>query len=316
MPSTDFFLHALMEFLFTTFKNTGRLMLASLHIFSRSKKKSGYCSLNNLKKNYRLACGAFAFSCTLSSCTKVIDIGLNDADKKYVIEGIVTDQQGTCMVKITQSANFSSANNFPVVTGATVTVKDGNGTPVTLIETIAGTYQSAALSGVSGHTYTLSVTINGKLFNAVSAMPQRVNLDSLYIQELTGFGNSTKYANILFRDPPGKGNAYRFIQYKNNRQNKSIFILNDDFSDGRVITTFLADFGNDDDADKIESGNTVRVELQCVDAAIYKYWYGLEQGGTGSSNNATPGNPVSNISGGALGYFSAHTVQFKTVIAP
>src|ERR1700754_2600604 len=42
----------------------------------------------------------------LSSCEKVIDLDLNEAEKKYVIEAIVTDKAGTARVTITQTKNF------------------------------------------------------------------------------------------------------------------------------------------------------------------------------------------------------------------
>jgi hypothetical protein len=53
-----------------------------------------------------------------------------------------------------------------------------------------------------------------------------------------------------------------------------------------------------------------------IDEAVYKYWYSLHFNGGDGGNIATPANPVTNISGGALGYFSAQTVDRKTVIAP
>src|ERR1041384_7041793 len=41
-----------------------------------------------------------------ASCEKVIDIDLNTADKKYVIEGNLTDKPGTARVLISQTKNF------------------------------------------------------------------------------------------------------------------------------------------------------------------------------------------------------------------
>lgn len=40
----------------------------------------------------------------------------------------------------------------------------------------------------------------------------------------------------------------------------------------------------------------------------------MNVGASGSDILATPANPVNNISGGALGYFSAHTTQIKKTI--
>ena len=249
-----------------------------------------------------------------SSCVKVIDINLNTAAKKYVIQGIITNKLGDCKVQISQTVNFNDANNFPPVSGAVVTIKDNNNSPVTLSETVAGNYQTAAIKGTPGHTYFLSVTIAGQVFTAKSQMPPQVNLDSVYVNDLNIFGSTSKRANVVFNDPAGKGEAYRFIQYKNRVENKTIFVINDDYSDGRINYLQLIDFENNTSKNEIHSGDTVKVDMQCIDAAVYKYWFSLATGSTGSSQNASPGNPVTNIIGGALGYFSAHTTQSKSVI--
>jgi hypothetical protein len=52
----------------------------------------------------------------------------------------------------------------------------------------------------------------------------------------------------------------------------------------------------------------------CNDAAVYTFWYSLSSGATGANESASPANPVSNISGGAVGYFSAQTIQRKTIL--
>ncbi|MEO6219108.1 MAG: DUF4249 domain-containing protein, partial [Ginsengibacter sp.] len=66
--------------------------------------------------------------------------------------------------------------------------------------------------------------------------------------------------------------------------------------------------------EKIMSGDTILLDMQCIDAAVYKYWFSLNQSATGNSQSASPANAVTNINGGALGYFSAHTLQTKSVI--
>jgi hypothetical protein len=247
-----------------------------------------------------------------SSCEKVVDIDLNNSAKKYIIQGIVNNQ-GICQVKISQTVNFSDANNFPAISGATVTVKDNNGVPVLLNETAAGLYETNLISGVPTHIYNLAVNISGQQFTATSQMPVQVGFDSLYISELTLFGSTIKFATVIFRDPPLVKNAYHFIQYKNNFVNKGIFAWNDDFSDGKTINSQLNDFNGNND--KINIGDTIKVEMQCIDANVYSFWSSLAESSTGNSQNASPGNPISNITGGALGFFSAHTSQNKTVIA-
>jgi len=76
-------------------------------------------------------------------------------------------------------------------------------------------------------------------------------------------------------------------------------------------------FGSDSVGNKkINTGDVVKVDMECVDKNVYEYWYSLDQGSTGSSQSAAPGNPVSNMQGGALGYFSANTLQTKNAVTP
>ena len=253
----------------------------------------------------------------LSSCQKVIDVAIKDADKKYVVEGVVTDQPGTARILLSKTKNISDDNNFPGISGALVTVTDDAGIVTIFPETATGVYTSAALTAIAGKTYELKVNVNGETFMARSAMPEKINLDTLFITDELLFGESRKLVNIAYQDPPGKGQYYRYIQYINGNKGKPIFVNNDDYSDGKYVNTKLWYLVDDDEEDeKIKKGDTVMLDMLCIDAAVYKYWYSLNQSATGNSQSASPANPVTNISGGALGYFSAHTLQTKSVIVP
>lgn len=256
--------------------------------------------------------------CLFISCEKVINIDLDDAEKKYVIEGFITDQSGQCQVTISQSKHFYENNTFPAVSGATVSITDNStGTVTMLSETEPGKYTHTSLAGVSGKTYSLQVSINGEIFAASSTIPQLVNMDSIFITSNRWFdGEVIKLANIEYSDPAGIANYYRFIRYRNGIKTKQTFVANDDLSDGRHTITKLFIGDNDTETDRLLSGDEVKIDMLCIDAAVYKYWYSLEQSATGDTQSAAPANPVSNITGGALGYFSAHTWQTKTMFVP
>lgn len=251
-----------------------------------------------------------------TSCEKVININLDGAAKKYVVEAIVTDEPGSAKVLISQTKNYDDDNQFSGVAGATVTITDSDGNSNVLTEASAGIYQSPAVSGVSGRKYTLKVVVDGNTFTASSTMPAKVNMDTLYVKDEFMFGEVRKLTNVEFKDPSGLGNSYRFVLYVNGAKRNGIYIRNDEFTDGNLTNISLFAGGDDDDDKAIKTGDIVRADMLCIDPAIYKYWYSFETGGaTGGSNTASPANPVTNIQGGALGYFSAHTVQTKTVVA-
>jgi hypothetical protein len=252
-----------------------------------------------------------------NSCRKVIDVNIKNVERKYVIEAVITDQPDSSKVLISTTKNVSENNDFPGISGAAVTVTDDAGIITRFTEDSAGYYYAHTFKGVIGKTYTLRVITNGETFTASSAMPQMVNMDTLYISDEVLFGESRKLSNTTYQDPPGKGNCYRYVQYTNGKKEKTIFTNNDDYTDGKYVEAklwYLAD--DNEEGQKIESGDSVRLDLLCIDPAVYKYWFSLNQSATGNSQSASPANAVTNITGGALGYFSAHTVQSKTVVAP
>lgn len=127
---------------------------------------------------------------------------------------------------VTQTKNFDDNNTFNGVSGAhgaQVTIADQDGSPAPLTETSPGVYEAPAFTAVSGHTYNLTINVSRQVFTATSTMPDLVPLDSLYITERTFFGETNKYATLLYKDPAGRGNAYRYIQYINGVKEKGHF---------------------------------------------------------------------------------------------
>lgn len=240
----------------------------------------------------------------LASCQQVIDVELNSKDAAIVIEANITDEPGPYTVLISKSVNFSDPNTFPGVSGAFVVMSDNAGNIDTLVETSAGVYVAATIQGVPGRTYTIRVTADGKTYTAQSSMPNAITLDSLVVEASGGFGGA--YIIPQWQDPLGTGDHYRCIEYVNGER-VGAFLYDDAFSDGLVNGQPLLNFET-----QLESGDTVRVEFQCIDAANYLYFYSMEQ--TANNNTAAPANPESNFDNDALGYFNAHTVSVRSVV--
>ena len=265
----------------------------------------------------------FAFLLLLglvSSCEKAIDLKLDNSAPQYVIEGTVSDEAGGAKVLISQSKKFTDDNSFAGVSGAQVSVaSDGN--VYQFDATGTGVYQNLALTGIPGHTYNLTVTISGKTYTSVSTMPQPVTLDSIYVVDDEFLTNKDKtkqrLATVKYKDPTNIENYYRFVQYIDNIKEKTVFVDEDEFTNGQTVNNRL-NFNNDNDAPtrEIRTGKQLMVEMQCIDKAVYKYFFSLTNGASGDGNNAAPSNPTSNITGGVLGYFSAYSVTRKTITVP
>lgn len=247
----------------------------------------------------------------VTSCQKVIQINLNAASPQIVIEGNISDQPGPYTVSLSQTINFSEVTGFPPVTGANVTIKDYSGNTETLTETSPGKYVTSVLQGIPGRTYTLTVIANSKTYTATSTMANPVNIDSL-VYLSSGFdGDKTWMARVL--DPPGIVNYYAIFVAVNNVVQSNFSTADDKLRDGDTLDLRIP-IPHDI---ILTPGDSVQVILESIDSGVREYFRLLRlldrQGGIQS---APPANPITNLSAGALGYFSAHADRKKILVIP
>ena len=272
-------------------------------------------------KNYSIQFAICILSALLfSSCQKVIDIDLNSASPQIVVEGSINDQPGPYFINLSETVNFSETNAFPPVTGALVKITDNTGVTDILTEINPGNYRTSTLQGVPGRSYALTISSNGKNYSSVSVMPAPVDIDSLTIvKRQGGFGRARRRLVLHFRDPAVIANFYHFaithyvvinhvIQYSIVEQTTSI--TSDKLEDGTELTNNIATRG-----DTLVTGDSIVIGLQAIDKGTYDYFRTLGQADNGIQS-ATPANPISNLTNGALGYFSAYAIKSKGIVVP
>ncbi len=239
------------------------------------------------------------------ACKKIINVDLNNAAPVLVVQGNVTNEAGPYTVKLTKSVSYSADNVYPTVSGAIVKITDDStGVADLLSEVSAGVYATNVTKGSPLHTYHLYINAEGKEYTAVSTMPQQVFLDSLTFLTTAFFGRKATNPIPNFQDIAGIYNAYRFLETVNSTPLKQIFVFNDRLSDGKYIARQL-----NNDSTYIQIGDTVKVEMQCIDKPNFTYFKELSGQDPTNGQPTSPSNPTSNVSNGALGYFNAHTVQ-------
>ena len=246
----------------------------------------------------------------LSSCEELINIDLNSADPKIVIEGTVTDQPGPYRVTVTKTTDYYNPGTYPTVSGAQVTISDDLGFSEELQEIENGVYQTINLQGVSDRIYTLTVMAEGQTYSAVSSMPQPTEIDSLYYEKSEGGPRQKDKEGynliVVFRDEPGVEDFKRIKVFRNGILQSGYFLYNGRLSDGNLIeyNRIRTDF---------ELGDFVSIELLSIDKATYEYYSTLGNAAASSSvskiQTKIPANPNSTLSGDALGYFGAFTVR-------
>ena len=249
------------------------------------------------------------------SCEKEINLDLEDQSGKIVIEGNITDQAGPYFVRITKSVAFTNDNEYPPVENTLVSLSDDFGQTEVLQYIGNGYYQALDFQGQSGRTYTLKILAEGKEYIAQSTMPEAVEFEGLEQDSFLVAGELSYTLLPVFTDPPALGNRYLFRYSVNGRSKTNFLEFSDNVNNGLPNQRPLLLPNDDEDGSvKVKPGDEIIVEMNCIDDKIYTYFSALLQlsGGGGPGGGITPTNPPSNISNGALGYFSAHTVRVKT----
>jgi hypothetical protein len=252
-----------------------------------------------------------AFAST--ACEKVIDLDLENKSNQLVIEGNISNQSEPQIVRITRSVAFTQPNMYPPVTNALVIVSDNTGLNDTLKYASNGNYiATKLLAGVSGRKYEIKVLLDGKTYTASSELPEMVPLTGLKLVPMIFLGDTIYDVLPEYIDPPRLGNFYGFVVTANSQRDIVFETESDNIGNGVANQRDLDIPSNEDNPIKI--GDVVTVEMRSIDRNIYTYFTALNQiSDNGPGGGSTPTNPPSNIVGGALGYFSAHTKQVRSI---
>ncbi len=148
---------------------------------------------------------AFSFSMLigLSSCVEEINIEeyVGEPSGTLVVEGLITNEKKAHYVKLTRTTNVIPKESADPVTGAIVSVSDGD-TIFLLTENEIGSgiyLTDSIVQGEVGKTYTLSITMDGKTYEAIDIMEAPNEFDendilSIYMRP----DQSGGYVNQLF----------------------------------------------------------------------------------------------------------------------
>lgn len=252
-----------------------------------------------------------------TSCEKVIEVDLNDSDPRIVIEAQLTEGEQEFAVTITQTADYFDNQPIPVIDDAVIYLITEDGTR-TFVPFIRGGFYATSFEATPNQTYTLEVTIGETIYEATSFLPAKVELIELEteFQEATGPIDEGYLVYSRFVDDPAITNYYRLQHLVDGilqNEGEDIQVVDDNLFNGGIarLPLFRKVF---------DSGETIEVVLQHFDEASYDYFNSLvdivsNEGGPGGGS-AAPGNPNSNWSNGALGYFSAFSADTLSVQIP
>lgn len=262
------------------------------------------------------------------SCQKEIELDYRDIEPVVSIEGRVTNEQVYVLITRTRSMNDSVKGRG--IGGAVVTISSEDGTEQLVYDARDGYYRPASgMKGVPGRTYRLDVTLDVHQYAASSTMPRQAPIVSTQFIWQSLLDNGMLMYEMWATDPePDVRNyywyrvdrrakdpkvrqkqgtdAYRWSSFDdrgaiNARIYRDIMCVNEEMMDGQDI--------EDDQLKSILfDGDTITLQLMTIDRAMFEYYQSLSVG------QRMGANPISNISGGCLGYFAAGSVSHADTV--
>lgn len=235
------------------------------------------------------------------ACEDQIILDLDESEPLIVIAGEISNKYGEHQITVHRSVSVYSDQLQDPVSGAYVQVRDDYGNAFIYEEVTPGHYRSRPWSGRIGGEYSMQVRVGENVYRATSVMPPMVAVDSIGIATNSFMGQQNNYISLKFTDPAGVANYYRYMMSINGEPYRFVGIMDDKFTDGKVVSHDLFDMDR-----SLESGDHVSIQRQHVDYGVFRYW---QRVGMANPAESVPANPPSNINGGALGYFSAFSLQ-------
>ncbi len=251
----------------------------------------------------------------VSSCEKIVELDLDESPPQLVIEANLDKELEELTVSISESNTYYSTDGYNRILGANLELQTPNGEVLEVEEIGEGEYRLATQDLENG-IYTLSAEIDGTVYVASSELREQIPIFDLVTEftEETTFNDEGYFVYTRFADPVDEANFYRFVHYIDGvveNDGDDLQVLDDDLFNGNLarVPLFQKVF---------EPGTTVTVDLVHFDAASYDYFNSLSDiisgGGGPGGGTAAPGNPNTNWSGGALGYFTAQTTSTASVL--
>jgi len=268
--------------------------------------------MKNILKCLVVSCFFF-----LLSCTKVVNVDLETAEPKLVIDASIDWVKGTTgneqKIKLSTTTGYYS-EGFPTVSGADIVITNSANTVYSFIEnTGTGEYSCSNFHPVIGETYTLKVVLNGEVYTATETCIGVPKIENNILQDNGGgFGGDQVEITYYYQDNGNEENHYlhrivspvsKFPDYK---------AKDDEKSQGNLMQDYFSD-------EDLKAGDLVNIRLYGISKRYYDYFRKLlaASGANNGPFQTAPGSVRGNIinqtdfDNFAYGYFRLSEVDVK-----
>lgn len=263
----------------------------------------------------------------LSSCEDVIDVDLQSAEERLVVEASIDWDKETSganqMIKLTMSSPyFDDGITERNVLGASVKITNNNsGAEFVFEDQNNGEYTVSDFIPEVGSQYTLEIIYNGETYVGIETMSSVTDIVELSQGTRDDFGGGQEIeVNVVFDDPAEEENFYLFRFQKKGNELPQLEDVTDNFINGnRIVWEYADNYDDDDEADGLQPGDVVDIEFFGISEAYYNYISILiNQNSSGGPFSSTPvalkGNCINttNPDNSAYGYFRLTQVNKAT----
>lgn len=256
-------------------------------------------------------------SLLLIGCEDVINVDLNTAAPRLVIDAAINWQKGTDgssqKIILSTTTDFYS-NVIPKVSGATVSIKNSNNLNYIFTEIPnTGEYKCDTFQPMLNEIYTLTVIHLGEIYTATETMQSVSAIETVTQKNNGGFSGKDFEIEVTFKDPLAQ-NFYMVKFFPDIYKAPSYSITKDEYTNGNLKNWQFSDTD-------LKVGNIIAITHYGISQSHYNYMnkiISISSSSGGGSPFQTPpatvrGNIINqkNTDNYALGFFSLSEIDVR-----
>jgi len=229
-----------------------------------------------MKSYFKLTILLFVLAFT--SCEDVIDVNVQEAPARLVIEASLDWEKGTTgnnqTIKLSKSTPYFDTTTNTSVTNASVKVTNTNSNEeFVFTHQSNGMYTTTQFVPVINNAYTLEVVYDGETYMANETLTSVTDITNITQSVEDGFDDEALEFNVFFTDPIDEENYYLFKVQRRGDLLPELEDGDDEFVNGNEITWWF-EKEEDEDTDKIEEympGDIVDISLFGISEDYHNY---------------------------------------------
>lgn len=244
------------------------------------------------------------------SCEEVVEVDLDTAPPKLVIEAAINWEKGTKgneqTIKLTTTTGYFD-NVIPTVSGAIINIKNSQNEQFNFIEVKkTGQYVCSNFTPVIGEQYTLTVISRGNRYIGTETLKSVAPITRIDQNDKGGLTGKDIEIKAFYNDPGDAENFYLYKYVYSNKVKSTFYVDEDKFFNGNEFFSL----SNDED---LKVGNEIEITHYGISKQYFNYMSilvsiaGSNIGGPFQSPPATVKGNIINVTNKdnyPLGYFS------------